>query len=195
MHEASGRTPAARRDGSSSTLTVSARGRAGPLPGAAISGGFSVFFLVEAFMPFNWFRLVLGVACGVLCVRLAGRFVLVTRPEGVEWHTFLRTRRWPNAALDHFEVAERSGPSPDGRRVTALRVHLADGSAHWLTGLEAAPGRDVRSPGFSWPDAGSHDSGLGWLRAEPVGLEDLADELNVVISSHDATARVEREAG
>ena len=70
-----------------------------------------MYFLVEAFAPFSVFRLGLSLAVAALTVRLAMRSKLVADGDGIEWHTMMRTRRWPYETVSYFDLALRGGES------------------------------------------------------------------------------------
>lgn len=176
MHNASGRTPAGPAGELPDThLPTTVRGRTGPLSfTTVVTGLLALYFLIESFEPFSAFRLVLGVATAALTIRLAVRGALVVSEAGIEWRTVTRTRRWPYDAVSYFDLAYRS-PEHSGSSTRVARVHLVDGRAQWLNGLEEPP------PGSSvlrvrWPQlfAGS---------ASPEHLEDEFDTLNRVISN------------
>ena len=129
-------------------------------------GVFALYFLVEAFEPFSLFRLFLGIATAALAVRLVIRGTLVAGKDGIEWHTMMRTRRWPYEAVSDFDLAVRPGQVP-GSAKRVVRIHLVDGRAQWLNGLE--------------------DSDNAHLYSQ-------LDELNSILSGM-RSGRTEREAG
>jgi hypothetical protein len=188
VHQASGRTPAGSPTGPSDThLNMTVRGRrAGPLSFTTVTSGIlALYFLVEAFEPFSAFRLVLGAATAALTVRLAARGTLVASAEGIKWHTMMTTRRWPYSAVSHFDLVVRSGErSASPRRVA--RIHLVDGRAQWLTGLEEPP-----YPSFELklPWAARHEEG-----AAPDDLASKLDALNKVVGNSQQ-GRPQRAAG
>ncbi len=186
MHDASGRTPAGSVRGLSEThprLTV--RGRAGPLSASAVTTGLlALFFFVEAFEPFSVFRLLLAIVTAALSVRLAVRGTLVARPEGIEWHTMMRTRHFPYAAVSHFDLAVNPDDSFESFKRVA-RIHLVDGHAQWLHGLERPSDPDLQ---VGWP----------WRRTGGVSgsddLESQLDTLNRIVDDL-RRGRAHREAG
>ncbi len=187
MHYASGRTPA----GSMGQLPdnharMTVRGRSGPVSFTTVMTGLlALYFLVEAFEPFSAFRLVLGVATAALAFRLAVQGTLVASEEGIEWHTVMRTRRWPYDAVSYFDFALRTRDQ-SGSSTRVARIHLADGRAQWLNGLEEPPPGPstflVRPP--TW-FAGSTS------RAD---LEEGLDALNRILADL-RQGRTERAAG
>jgi hypothetical protein len=154
-------------------LDTRARGHTGPVPATVSCGLLAIYFLVEAFEPFSLFRLALGLITSALTFRLALRTKLAAEQEGIVWHTLTRTRRWPYRMIDHFEVANRiDGQSGSSRRV--LRVHLADGHAQWLRGLEDSDG----STPVRFERSG-----------EPQTLDQLAARLNGIVEVNQRSAR------
>ena len=139
--------------------------------------GFAPFFFVEGFFPFSVFRIVLGLVVAMIGIRMAGRFTLLAGPEGVEWRTTAKTRRWPYSSIDHFELARRSGESA-GTQAQILRIHLTDGRAQWLVGVD---GRRRHSSWF-----GSSERGPS--------LEHVVSELNRIVAES-RSRQVERQAG
>jgi hypothetical protein len=137
MHDASGWTPAGSARGSTvPRIHVTVRGRNGPVsPATVLSAGLALYFLVEAFEPFSAFRLVLGIFTAAFTLRLTMRGTLIASPDGIEWRTILRTRRWPYEAVSYFDLALRSGGG-SGSSTRVARIHLVDGRAQWLNGLE-----------------------------------------------------------
>lgn len=161
-------------------LTIKASGWNGPLPGAIACGVLGAYFLAEAFLPLSVFRLLLGLAFELLAVRMWRRSRLVLSDDHVEWHTMLRTWRWPTAAVDHFEVATRR-TNASAPPVRALRMHLCDGRAQWLRGLE-----ETRSPSDSLiPER--------WRFAQP-DLDEVVGVLNELVQKPHHQSR-QREAG
>ena len=159
-------------------LHVRSRGRYGPVPGAITAGVFAVYFFVEGFEPFSVFRLLLGVGTGYVAFRLWRRTNLTADATGITWHRFLRTVRWRYQAVDHFESAWR--PARDGgRSVCALRVHLSDGRAQWLPGLEGPPGAGTirHAP-----------------REDPWSVEELVAHLNSILTDLRRTSAGSRKA-
>jgi len=137
MHDASGWTPAgSARRSPDPRLHVTVSGRNGPVsPSTVLSAGLALYFLIEAFEPFSAFRLVLGIFVAALTLRLTMRGKLIASPDGIEWRTMLRTRRWPYAMVSYFDLAGRSG-EVSGSSTRVARIHLVDGRAQWLNGLE-----------------------------------------------------------
>jgi hypothetical protein len=168
-------------------IRVAVRGRTGPLSAATVTCGvLALYFLAEAFEPFSWFRLFLGIATAALAARLAVRGTLIAGKDVIEWRTMMRTRRWPYESVHDFDLALRPGQAPGSAR-RVVRIHLVDGRAQWLHGLEERPDPPVR---LRWP----------WGRAEA----DPSDDDDALYSQLDALNRVlagmrigrtEREAG
>ncbi len=147
-------------------LRVRVGGQGGPLPTAVACGVLALYFFVEAFAPFSLFRLALALLTGYAAWRLAQRTTLIASDQGITWYTTVRKLQWPYNAIDHFEIAERRGSESSSPR-EVLRIHLSDGRAQWLRGIEEPAGSAVmkHSPGSD-----------RWSVAE------LADNLNAILS-------------
>jgi hypothetical protein len=143
-----------------------------------------LYFLIEAFEPFSAFRLMLGVATTVLTIRLAVRGTLVASAEGIDWYTMLRTRRWPYETVSHFDLAVRTGRR-SGSSPRVARIHLFDGRAQWLNGLEEVP---ESGPAFGRSPGGRASA------ASPDNLETRLEALNKIVAGLRGGRR-EREAG
>jgi hypothetical protein len=146
---------------------------------------FALYFLVEAFEPFSLFRLFFGFATAALAVRLSIRGTLFAGKDGIEWHTMMRTRRWPYEAVNDFDLAVRPG-QPPGSTKRVVRIHFVDGRAQWLNGLEERPDPQIR---LRWP----------WRRADATASDDgelysQLDALNSILAGM-RRGRTEREAG
>jgi hypothetical protein len=186
MHDASGWTPAgSARRSPDPRLHVTVSGHNGPIvPSAVLSAGLALYFLVEAFEPFSAFRLVLGIGMAALTLRLMMRGKLIASPDGIEWRTMLRTRRWPYAMVSFFDLAYRSSEG-SGSSTRVARIHLLDGRAQWLNGLEE------RDPELAFA--------LRWSRrpsdtSASDGLDGKIDALNKIVDDL-RTRTKEREAG
>jgi hypothetical protein len=152
-------------------LRVRVGGQTGPLPAAIACGVLALYFFVEGFAPFSIFRLALGILTGWVAVRLGLRTTLRASEDGVSWYTVMRKWQWPYDAIDHFEIARRRiSESSSSREV--LRIHLSDGRAQWLRGIEEPAGSAVIR--------NSQSSDL-W------SLEDLAEHLNAILADLKAT--------
>jgi hypothetical protein len=147
-------------------LRVRVSGQSGPLPAAFTCGVLALYFVIEAFSPFSIFRLALALVTGYAGWRLAQRTTLIASGQGVTWYTAVRKLQWPYQSIDHFEIAERrSSESSSPREV--LRIHLKDGRAQWLRGIEEPAGSAVIKHGSA---------------SDLWSLEELAGNLNAILS-------------
>jgi len=153
-------------------LRVRVSGQSGPLPAAITCGVLALYLFIEAFTPFSVFRLVLALVTGYAGWRLAQRTTLIASGQGVTWCTAVRKLQWRYDAIDHFEIAERRGSESSTPR-EVLRIHLEDGRAQWLRGIEEPAGSAVIR----------HGSG-----SDPWSLAELAENLNAILSDLKSTA-------
>jgi hypothetical protein len=166
VHETSRRTSERSEwAGETGNLRVRVSGQSGPLPGAVACGVLAAFFLVEGFAPFSVFRLALAILTGYAAWRLALRTTLIASNQGVTWYTAVRKIQWPYDAIDHFEIAQRRVSESSSPR-EVLRIHLSDGRAQWLRGIEDPAGSAVIK----------HGQG-----SDPWALAELAEHLNAIL--------------